>query len=148
MSQAVFQRLFGTGRLPGGQSMTSVNPYANALPLRDIKDDGTQLTAALSIDPELCPGHFEGYSALPVAIACAAITTLADRLRERTRAGGGRWLASHFAMRARRLAAAGTTVTVTVRPALADLTGHAFEGTVRHDDETIAQLRIDYRPTP
>lgn len=107
-------------RLLGAPSSTAAppaNPYREPIPLEHFRLDqatGT-VSAELSVTATLCPGHFDGYPVLPVAVAATAMTTLVDRAVAELHPHA-RWVAGPLTLQADGFAFAGETLTFTATP--------------------------------
>lgn len=81
LSRRGCDRLFAAAASP--TPTASGNPYGQPPPLENSRFHGSSATAELAVTPQLCPGHFDGYPGLPVAITGSAMTTLTELLLNR-----------------------------------------------------------------
>lgn len=142
MTAAVFRRLMGTPAVADAEP--GPNPYRHAMPISDVSVHSGRGSAKLDVRPEMCRGHFDGYPALPVAVAGYASFALFHRVLDQVVGPDARWRCGAFRLKADNLAAAGQTCTVEIEPTPARLADQAFLGTVRVGDRTASQIWVDY----
>ncbi|MCX5393388.1 hypothetical protein [Streptomyces sp. NBC_00094] len=149
LAQPVFERVLGD-RVP--DAPVTVNPYSLPMPLRQVEVRGGHGSAALTVTPEMCPGHFAGHPVLPVATLSVGMTTLIDHVVA-ARGRHLRWLPVTWFLSADKLVHAGETVVFEgeVTYAAGDPKGAlgaagavaSFRGTARVGSETVAEAGVD-----
>jgi 3-hydroxymyristoyl/3-hydroxydecanoyl-(acyl carrier protein) dehydratase len=133
----VVTRLLGE---PTSTPDMSHNPYASPIPLRRYRRNGDAFVADLEVDAGLCPGHFEAYPVLPVAILATAMTNLVDEVAAR-HFPRARWLAGPLHLSADQFARPGQTVTFTATPTTSGWT--TYQCTAHVGPQTIATVDVE-----
>ncbi|MBL0886314.1 hypothetical protein [Myceligenerans indicum] len=143
MPAATFHRLMGA---PGeADAKGPDNPYASAMPVRDVSVHEQSGSAKLDVTAEMCRGHFDGFPALPVSMASYASFDVFHRVLDELAGPDARWRCGAFRLKADHLAAAGQTCTVDIEPTKPRLGEQAFSGTVRTAEQrTAARIWVDY----
>ena len=118
---------------------SSERPYARTIPLGPVRQDGKVYSSELPITADLCPGHFDGYPVLPVAVLATAMTTLIDRVADLL-CPGSRWLPGPLHLRAEGFARAGQTVVFELVYAPA---GGGHHCTARVGGQTVAAVTME-----
>ncbi|MEU6612033.1 hypothetical protein ABZ922_44800 [Streptomyces shenzhenensis] len=139
LSDRLFTHFFGR---PSASTPRLHNPYSQPLPLDDIEFHRHGASAKISVTPELCAGHFDGYPALPASVTAAAMTTLIDHLVARENPSA-RWRPAAFHFEAAELAWAGTTMTVTVTPTARTHTSCTMNCTAQINDKVVTTTNVD-----
>ncbi|MFI1801179.1 hypothetical protein ACH427_28060 [Streptomyces sp. NPDC020379] len=140
LSERLFAHFFGR---PAPTPAPTGNPYSRPCPLGEPTFHGDSVSADITVTPDLCAGHFDGYPALPVAITATTMTTLTDRLVARDDPAA-RWRPAAFRLEASELPWAGRTMTVTVRSAPpTGRAGRAVHCAARIDGRTVTTADID-----
>ncbi|MFE0063409.1 hypothetical protein [Streptomyces sp. NPDC059003] len=141
MSQSAFAHFFGQPQaLPLGAPYP--NPYGQPPPLKGVKVHEGGASAELDVTPMLCPGHFDGYPALPVAFTSTAMTTLIDHFVARGDEAA-RWLPVYSELEAEQLPWAGKRLTITATPATGKTTDSAILCVAQIDGNPITTMAID-----
>ncbi|PCG87086.1 hypothetical protein CIB93_06020 [Streptomyces sp. WZ.A104] len=127
------------GGIPFRETAPSSRPYGEPIPLERFRLEpatGT-ISAELPVTAALCPGHFDGYPVLPVAVAATAMTTLVDQAVAELYPHA-RWLAGPLTLQADGFARAGETVTFTATPTR----GMTYRCVARTKSRTVASVDI------
>ena len=76
LKATLFQKLFSKNFFKN-QFPIFENPYSKNIEIKNIAYDKTVLKGDLGIvSPEKCPGHFDNYPALPIAVLCSTLARL------------------------------------------------------------------------
>ncbi|WP_460753360.1 hypothetical protein [Myceligenerans cantabricum] len=142
MPAAVFRRLVGSPARPDADSPD--NPYELAMPVTDVSVHERRGSAKLTVEPEMCRGHFDGFPALPVSMAGYASFSLFNRVLDQIAGPDSRWRCGPFRLKTEHLATAGQTCLVEIEPTKPRTAEQAFLGTVRTAEHTAFRIWVDY----
>ncbi|MEU6609537.1 hypothetical protein ABZ922_31545 [Streptomyces shenzhenensis] len=136
--ERIFERLFSAHAAATGP--TSDNPYKRRLPFDRITVDDESASASLTVTPDLCPGHFDGYPALPASIIGTAMTSVFDEFLAKNNPSA-RWTPTTYQFGARELAWVGKTMDVSAELVPAPVhQNHILKATVRIGADVISTL--------
>lgn len=152
LPERLFHRLFGAPSVSipaarsGADSVGHRSPYVRPLALDAITRDGRDVVAETYVSPQSCAGHFDGNPFLPVAIACAALSTVTDLVvGDLTGSERTQWVARSLSVQADGMVPAGQTATFR---GSGEVTreGITFSGSVAAAGEIVTTANVDLVP--
>ncbi|GAA1858272.1 hypothetical protein [Myceligenerans crystallogenes] len=142
MTAAVFYRIMGQPTEP--DAVLPGNPYEQPMPISDVSVHQRSGSAKLEVAASMCQGHFDGFPALPVAMAGYASFSLFNEVLDSTVGPDVQWRCGAFRLKADNLAAAGQTCLVEIEPTTPRTAEHAFLGRVSTAEQTAFRIWVDY----
>ncbi|WP_306316296.1 MULTISPECIES: hypothetical protein [unclassified Streptomyces] len=144
VSAPVFRRMFAQRAV--STPPTPHNPYVTPPRLSGPTMRGAEAEGRITVTPEMCPGHFDGFPAFPVAVVATVMASVVDHLVADAYPAGTRWRPVGTELEAHELVWPGETLTVSGHLADSPSAGRRARCAARVGDRVIATTETDFDP--